>query len=179
MPNDPSDANATARLEWGFAGTSISTSAEYDSGRLVKPGHTIWQHWVDSKTTDKVEDEGDMFPIENTNLVLEKGAMVNPTTGKVTKYEELWEDLDAIKVGDEAEYISWVLIAEGLDPYVRGKVIRIGQWIEAVLRIEGAISVARWLWNEKDGWKRVLAIGNLGLPAELFGAGEIPSGKGS
>ncbi|KAH8808559.1 hypothetical protein F5884DRAFT_821862 [Xylogone sp. PMI_703] len=169
LPTDPSDNEAIKGLEWGFAGTSISSPAQYDSGKLIKPSHTVWQHWVDNRTTDNVEDEGHMFPVENSNEVLEKGAMVNPTTGIVTDYEELWEDLDPIKVGNEKNYVSWVLKAEEEDTHIRGKAIRIAQFVEAVLRVGDAFSVARWEWDAKAGWKQVLAIGKLDLASLLSG----------
>ncbi|RFU36234.1 hypothetical protein B7463_g8, partial [Scytalidium lignicola] len=176
LPVDPSDNDGIKRLEWGFAGTSTSSPAEYEAGKLIKPSHTVWRHWVDNKTIDSVEDEGDMFPIENSSEVLEKGAMVNPATGIVTNYEELWEDLDPIRTGNEEQYVSWVLKTEKPDPYVRGKAIRIAQFIEAVLRVGDTISVARWKWDVKAGWQQVLAIGKLDLSTELFGE-EISIGK--
>jgi len=175
LPNEPSDSQSITRLEWGFAGQSVSTPADYDTGELRRPAHTVWSHWVDSKTLDEVKDEGDMYPQAN-NEVLEKGAMANPSTGKITDYEELWQDLDPILVGSEEMYISFVLKLEEPSAKARGLVIRIGEWIEGVLRVGDAISVARWQWTGKGGWKRVVAIGELDLPLDVFKESSIREG---
>jgi hypothetical protein len=133
LPNDPEDPQARKRLEWGFAGTAESTPAKGES-----PAHTVWSHWVDSTTIEEVKDEGYMWPLENGD-VLEKGAMKHPETGKVTEYEEVWRDLDV-----EGEKVSTVLKMEDASKKARGMVIRIGQWMQGVMRVDDQITVERW-----------------------------------
>jgi hypothetical protein len=48
-----------------------------------------------------------MYP-QSDGTVLEYGIMANPKTGKMTKYEECWEDVEPALVGDEEEFVSWV-----------------------------------------------------------------------
>jgi len=118
-----------------------------------------------------------MFPREDSNEVLEKGAMVNPSTEKLTEYEELWQDLHPVRVGDEKEFVSWVLKTENSNRNIRGMAIRIGEWIEGVLRIDDQISVVRWQWSTGKGWERLLAIGQLQLNQDVFSEKEIFLGQ--
>ncbi|KAK3070184.1 hypothetical protein LTR53_010906 [Teratosphaeriaceae sp. CCFEE 6253] len=80
-----------ARLDWAFAGTSKSEPRQDSEGKAYS--HSTWMHWVSNRTrdVDGVSDEGDMFP-QGGGRVLEKGSMVNPDTGEVTEYEEMWFD---------------------------------------------------------------------------------------
>jgi cytochrome c heme-lyase len=94
-----------------------------------------------------------MYPVEGSNEVLEKGAMVNPRSGKVENYEEVWEDLEL-----GAKGTSWVLKTER--DGVRGMIARIGGFVSGVLRRGGQVSVGRW----KDG-EIVVKIGELDLPS--------------
>jgi hypothetical protein len=114
LPENPSSPSIPtspllpiSRLEWGFAGTALSTPSSD-----TKPAHTIWTHWVDSKSIEEVRDEGDMHPQPNGE-VLEYGEMVNPVKDKVEKYEECWVDLEPRVVGDEGVKRSWVIRTEG------------------------------------------------------------------
>ncbi|TAQ87807.1 hypothetical protein B7494_g3873 [Chlorociboria aeruginascens] len=173
LPNNPSDPHAMERLEWAFAGTSESHPGILREGKIIKPAHTIWHHWVDSKTKDDVRDEGYMYPEEGSNEVLEKGNMVNPATGKAEDYEEIWEDLEVGLVGDEDEHVHWVLrtrLEHTIFGTTRGMVIRVGEWIQGVLRVGDEISVVRWKWDKGTGWARIVAIKELGLEiAEIHG----------
>lgn len=115
-----------------------------------------------------------MYPVEGTNEVLERGAMINPETGKVEDYEELWEDLEVrMREGKENEsFISWVLKTKGHGGEQKGMVIRIGEWIQGVMRRGDEFSVARWEWSIGRGWERALAIGqDLALNSKIFEEG--------
>ncbi|KAG9232783.1 hypothetical protein BJ875DRAFT_505772 [Amylocarpus encephaloides] len=158
-----------SRLEWGFAGTAQSTPAIHNTstGTLEKPSHTEWTHWVDSKTMDEVKDEGDMFPKEDgSNEVLERGAMVNPATGQVEDYQEFWVDIEPTKLEGEEERRSWVLKTVTEDDegrVVRGMIVRIGEYIEGVLRVGEDVGVRRWQWKGSN-WEETLRIGRLEEP---------------
>ncbi|TEY76465.1 hypothetical protein BOTCAL_0058g00120 [Botryotinia calthae] len=175
-PNSTTDPQAILRLEWGFAGTAISTPAVFKDGDksiLIKPAHTQWVHEIDNKIRNpgpNDRDEGYMYPVEGTNEVLEKGAMVNPDTGKVEDYEELWEDLEVgMTEGEKNDYfMSWVLKTTDAGE-VNGMVIRIGEWVQGVMRKGDDFSVVGWKWTIEEGWKRVLAIGeDFGLDSRVF-----------
>lgn len=152
------------------------------------PFHTVWVHWIDSESSDPAVDEGDMYPQPNGD-VLEKGTTVNPATGGLLEYEELWSDLDIRTIGVEAKRVCIVLKAEAENQVNKGMVIRIGGWCQGILQSGEDITVERWQWvnqtesganngsmtharqedtsakDEKEGnWERVVRLGNHNLP---------------
>jgi len=132
-------------LNWAFAGRSRSTRAEFDTaGRLTKPMHTVWDHWIDSETEEEVNDEGDMF-LQSDGTVLEKGVNEDGST-----YEELWEDLEAKVVGRDEKLVSYVLRVEDRERRARGMCIRIGKWIQGTLRVGSDFTVVRWMWDAEE-----------------------------
>ncbi|KAI0816397.1 hypothetical protein GGR55DRAFT_674598 [Xylaria sp. FL0064] len=84
-----------ASLDWAFAG--VASSETRDGVR-----HCTWRHVVDSRTRapEAVVDEGDVFPQED-GRTLETGRMVNPDTGNLTDYQEVWSGLEAEGIPDE------------------------------------------------------------------------------
>ncbi|GLB44103.1 putative protein HRI1 [Lyophyllum shimeji] len=74
-------------LDWAFAGYRST-----DPGALLMLYSSLDNiHEIDSRTMDPAEDSG-----RNTTLpdgtTLEEGEMVNPDTGKMTPFEEIWRD---------------------------------------------------------------------------------------
>jgi hypothetical protein len=111
-------------------------------------------------------DEGDMYPKDDgSNEVLEKGAMVKPATGKITKYEECWVDLEPVMLPGEGDHQSWVMITKKTTPEasVKGMMIRIGGYVQAVLRDGEKVGVRKWKW-EAGEWKETVIIGELDSP---------------
>lgn len=107
-----------------------------------------------------VEDEGDMYP-QSDGDTLETGSMVNPTTGKYEKYEERWFDLDVEIIENEKKKIGWVMRThdEGSES-VRGMVVRVGQYVQGILKSGEKVAVERWVFDgEKKGWKSVATSG--------------------
>ncbi|CZT42915.1 uncharacterized protein RSE6_02875 [Rhynchosporium secalis] len=172
-PSIPSLASLPiTRLEWGFAGTSSPTPAVYSSvpgheTEIIKPSHTVWTHWVDNKTTDEVQDEGDMYP-QPDGTTMEYGAMVNPESGEVEKYEECWVDFEVGKVDGEEEFRSWVLRTEDEEGGIRGVLARVGVFVQGALRRGEEISVGRWMWDSERGWQPVVEIGKAFIPRGIF-----------
>ncbi|KAF8154059.1 hypothetical protein B0H34DRAFT_720127 [Crassisporium funariophilum] len=74
----------TNKLDWAFAGYRHSTS---DS-------EVTFEHRIDSRTKDAlaVVDQGSNTAL-GEHLTLEVGQMINPATGKIGAYEEVWEDI--------------------------------------------------------------------------------------
>ncbi|KAE9377407.1 hypothetical protein N431DRAFT_463182 [Stipitochalara longipes BDJ] len=166
--NDPLSLSTpiveTSRLEWAFAGTSFSTPASKG-----KPAHTVWRHWVDSKTSaaDSVIDEGDMFPQANGE-VLECGTMIHPATNKIEAYEECWVELPLSVDWCSEGNAEWEGLRRGLvvriddEKGLKGLIVRIGGWMQAVLRRGEDVQIARWKYAGDDvGWERVVHIGNV------------------
>ncbi|KAI9051308.1 hypothetical protein LZ554_005409 [Drepanopeziza brunnea f. sp. 'monogermtubi'] len=170
-----------SRLEWGFAGTSNPTPAAYAAdGTLATPAHTVWTHWVDSRTTAETRDEGVMYP-QASGETMEYGAMINPASGKEETYEECWVDLDAGLVDGEDGLQSWVLRTEDAEKGIRGVMVRVGRYAQAVLRRGGGeFGVARWVWRDAGkGWESVVQIGSLDedVPRGMLGAGDVKLGQ--
>jgi len=174
FPQNQFGEEISSRLEWGFAGTSEGTKAVVEKGKLVNPAHTIWTHWVDSKSLDITMDDGYMYDQENGD-VLELGSMAHPDSNIITKYEEVWKDLDIEITGTDDKRNSAVLRYDG-GPEDRGMVIRVGQFIQGVRRKshhgEVITSVARWQWIN-NAWHRLLVVGACDIPCPaLFFCGE-------
>ncbi|KAK4539222.1 hypothetical protein LTR36_000877 [Oleoguttula mirabilis] len=159
----------SSRLEWAFAGTS-STELRHppDGGQAVV--HSTWKHWVDCRKVDVdgVVDEGDMYP-KAGGRTLETGSMVDPATGKLTEYEEMWKDLQPVAVGQDSEEDGRkgcvVLQLQDDEHEARGVVVRVGQYVQGVLRVGKRFSLERWEWKGKEeGWKRLVRIGDLWVP---------------
>ncbi|KAJ7719627.1 hypothetical protein DFH07DRAFT_947120 [Mycena maculata] len=76
----------SGKLDWAFAGYRSS----------LEPNSTKFTHHIDSRTLNPLEvvDVGTNTPLAN-GMTLEAGEMVNPATGSLTKYEEVWRDVAA------------------------------------------------------------------------------------
>ena len=130
-----------------------------------------------------MRDEGDTVPQPNGE-VLEFGTMVNPESGREEGYVECWVDLEVGSIDLEGEsqrgeMKSWVLRCESGygEEGVRGLVVRVGTWIQGVVRSGEEVGVARWRWRDETGWERVVEIGVLDLPPDVFGEGEMKEGE--
>ena len=147
VPSTSGTAEDAKHLDWAFAGTSKTTPPVYEAGELKKPAHTAWSHWIDSKTLDEVNDEGDMVS-QPDGTVLEKGVNKDPVTGAITNtYEESWLDLDAELTGHEKQHPCFVLRVDEPSKQARGMAIRIGQYVQGILRLGNQMTLVRWQWS--------------------------------
>jgi Protein HRI1 len=113
-----------------------------------------------------------MFPQENGEL-LESGNMVNPETGKDEKYKECWVDAEL-----SGQKVGWTLKME--EEGKRGMIIRIGRWIQGIIRRGEQVAVARWKYkNDREGtvWIREVAMGMFDHPERMFGSEKLEVGK--
>lgn len=170
-----------SRLEWAFAGTSSTTFSPPKSPGGDPILHSKWEHWLDSSTDGPVSDEGDMYPQADGIHTLETGVMVNPATGIMTAYEENWADVavQAIEVGRPRSAV--VLVSEDLDRKTKGMIIRVGQFCQGLIKVDGEVSLERWMWKReahgKGEWTRVARLGRLFLPcAVTFEATRLEEG---
>ncbi|KAF7563084.1 hypothetical protein G7046_g1012 [Stylonectria norvegica] len=144
------------QLEWAIAGTS--SSWKRDDGKGGQITHSEWRHWIDSRTNhpENATDEGDMIP-QPDGTTLEKGSMINPSTGKETAYDELWWDVEP-----SGKAVVLQVESEGL----RGSVVWLGQYCQGLMKDGDAITAERW--ELKDGeWKRLVRVGEGVLPCLL------------
>lgn len=158
QPDEP-DIRPADQLDWAFGGTTASTKIPRHDGSQVS--HSIFGHWVDSRTTEpeKIVDEGDMFPNhDNPGTTLETGRMVNPATGTETDYEELWRDEDPRPVPGHAHCTVFQLHDDGNQK--RGLFIRLGIHAQGVLRTGEIFTAERWGWNSSlSKWERIFKVG--------------------
>lgn len=148
------------RLDWAFAGTT-SSSTDVSRADGSKTKHSVFNHWVDSRTTEPqlVRDEGDMVPCPG-GLALEVGNMVNPATGRMTAYEELWMDKSPAPGSPEGPkcVVLQILDEPGAK---RGQFICLGPYAQGVLRVGDTFTAERWLWNESDSrWEQTVKAGD-------------------
>ncbi|KAI9656698.1 MAG: holocytochrome c synthase [Trizodia sp. TS-e1964] len=132
------------RLDWAVAGASATTEGHLDDGKWI-PTHTVWSHWIDSKTDEPVQDEGDIVPQANGS-VIETGLMVNPCTGNIERYQESWVDTVPQAMPYEPYRVCIVLKTEDSTKAVRGMVIRAGHMCQGLLKINGGVNIERWTW---------------------------------
>ncbi|KAF9471933.1 hypothetical protein BDN70DRAFT_766668, partial [Pholiota conissans] len=73
----------TSKVDWAFAGYR----------HQLPDGRVQFKHHIDSRTLDplSVKDIGANTVLEG-GKTLEVGEMINPDTGLMTSYEEVWED---------------------------------------------------------------------------------------
>ncbi|THW64345.1 hypothetical protein D6D25_02057 [Aureobasidium pullulans] len=177
----PNEGGPSELLDWGIAGESSSTFLDAPSlhhpsnpppptdGSLRSICHTTFSHWIDSRTDTPGPDQGDMYP-QNENLTLELGSMYNPLTRSEQPYEEHWADFSASPVDGK----RWSIVIDLDDPghRAKGRVIRVGEHCQAILKVGEQVSVERWKFetSEVEGqgaWKRLARLGDMFLPVSL------------
>ncbi|KZT70469.1 hypothetical protein DAEQUDRAFT_810643 [Daedalea quercina L-15889] len=169
-----------SRLDWAFAGVAAT---EYRDGIC----HKTWTHHVDSRYAygDKPPlDEGDMFPEPDGVLCREKGRMVNPDTGRISHYEEMWESVEAQATSTES--CKYCLVASVGGPVAeahraRGMLIRVGHFVQCLLIVGDEVNIERWEYASAEatdthqpsgvrpaGWVRSVKLGPRFLPCSWF-----------
>lgn len=161
---DSNSNELSAQTDWAFAGVS---SSEIRNGVC----HCTWRHVVDSRTRspETVVDEGNIFPPAN-GRTLETGRMVNPDTGKLTDYEEVWSDLhpegiaeNTGKPAPQQRARCVVLELEDEEGEERGMIVCLGRRCQGVMRSGPRFSAERWLWKN-GAWHREFRTGDLWMP---------------
>ncbi len=155
-----------SRLDWAFSGTSSSKIVSDPDDPEKKISHSKWAHWVSNRSpdVDDVIDEGDMYPQPEGLRTIEKGRMVNPATGLLTAYEESWLDPEPFSTVEGERRRCVVLRLHDDANHARGVVVRIGEYCQGVVRIGNDFALERWMWDAKQGWQRLVRLGELVLP---------------
>ncbi|KAI5211121.1 hypothetical protein E4T38_01730 [Aureobasidium subglaciale] len=177
----PNEGGPSQLLDWGIAGTSTSTiinepSLDHPSnpappsdGTSRAVCHSTFSHWLDSRTDTPGPDQGDMYP-QTDNTTLELGSMYNPLTKSEQAYEEVWADYGASAV--DGKRWSVVIDLENHEHNAKGRVVRVGEHCQAILKVGEQVTVERWRFElpDKDGkgnWRRLARLGDLFLPVSL------------
>lgn len=174
------ETNSEACLDWAFAGKSKTTPVDdSDVAKGIK-SHTVWTHWIDSKTDSPESDEGDMT-VQDDGTVLEQGENTDSITGDKTKYEELWQDLPVDAIGKKQNRSTLVVRAEDTERKVRGLVVKVGGWCQGLMRSGNSLTVERWErmsepeiettqaereTRTRNNWARTFKLGTEDLPCK-------------
>ncbi|KAI0165903.1 hypothetical protein GGR57DRAFT_512872 [Xylariaceae sp. FL1272] len=150
------------QLDWAFAGIS-SSRVNSENVKWSK-----WVHTVDSRTQnpETVVDEGTILP-QDDGHTLESGRMINPSTGKLTDYEELWVDEEVEGIPDSsvssrptARCVVYEL--KGNERGEGGMVVFLGRYCQGIVRIGDRLAVERWQWTGE--WRQTCGFGDLWMP---------------
>lgn len=171
-------------LDWAFAGRSRTHAGDSRKDQMIKMSHTVWDHWIDSKSNDPEPDEGDMW-VQPDGDVLERGTHQDPITGVETEYEELWHDLEVDAIRKKQDHSSLVVHTNDPGRNIRGMAVKIGGWCQGIMKIGDDLTVERWQRKPKEmnsdeaetegsdreertrnDWIRTFRIGKEVLPCE-------------
>lgn len=179
-------------IEWAFAGKTRTREINKPGGIGGPYKHSVWEHWIDSKSTTTVTtpepDEADLYTLPNGD-VLERGKQTI-AAGKECEYEELWSNVEVQAIPGErmdleeegrSKRVSVVIRAEDQEGKVVGLVIRLGGWVQGVMRNkDGSLGVERWCWKgveeegkEGMGWRCVVQIGDGMMPCPMTFGGAV------
>ncbi|KAJ6553966.1 hypothetical protein DFH09DRAFT_1166349 [Mycena vulgaris] len=123
----------SGELDWAFAGYRSSAG----------PNSTKFTHHLDSRTLTPLDvvDVGTNTPLPD-GTTLEEGEMVNPATGALTAYEEVWRDEES------ASALIMRSVASAALPVSVWRA-RVGDWQLALGRCRGG---EFWAWQaERNG----------------------------
>ncbi|KDR74163.1 hypothetical protein GALMADRAFT_71257 [Galerina marginata CBS 339.88] len=135
-------------LEWAFAGYRHKISED-----TVK-----FTHHIDSRTLTplEVKDIGKNISLEN-GQTLESGEMVNPETGQMTAYEEIWEDIQVVQHEESASTKSNIFIKNiggtKWQAVVENWQLALGRDQDGVFWAWQAVKVSETGNEEKKVWK--------------------------
>ena len=156
--------SSSSSIHWAFAGTSemkiqpgaLTTSHEGESIDAVSvPGfpcmaHGKWNHEVDSDRSFSSTDEGDIFLLANGDSI-EIGEMTNPRTRKTEMYKEYWTSPTPAP-----RTLEPCIDARTNSIETKGFIIRIGDYLQAILQSGPVLLVERWtrMSDQPDAWMK-------------------------
>ncbi|KAJ2981333.1 hypothetical protein NUW58_g6717 [Xylaria curta] len=144
---------------------------------LTSPEH----RFVDIRVIKDVEDPrtsldwafAGVSSSEDDGRTLETGRMVNPATGQLTDYEEIWTDIEAEAVPEANQKSENLIKGPGGCCVVvelkdeereeRGIAICLGRHFQGVVRAGERFTAERWLWDDGE-WKCEYRVGELWMP---------------
>ena len=97
--------------------------------------------------------------------------MENPETEKMQPYEEMWDDVPIERVHGVEKRVCVVMetalpeetdvVVNGEKVPARGVVVRLGQYVQGIIKVGEKLKVERWQWGGGGrGWVRILALGD-------------------
>jgi len=119
-------------------------------------------HVVDSRVPEdplSVQDEG-LFNKLDDGDYLETGTMMNPTTGQIMAYEEIWRSLPCTTDN--------VVLLESSGDKDKTFLGRVGKWFQGIGTTEGQLNAVRQEYGHGT-WRTVFSIGNMGRVPLIIG----------
>lgn len=86
--------------------------------------------------------------------------MVNPATGRMTGYEELWIDKAPVpRSTQKPKCVVFQLLDEPASK--RGQFVCLGHYAQGVLRVGDTFTAERWVWSERHTtWEQTVKAGD-------------------
>lgn len=87
------------RVNWAFAGLRETISLDEELEENAVRYH--WKHAIDSHGSDEPPDEGTIFKRKDKtgeSLEVESGVGLDPETGKMGPYEEVWKCVQLVNI---------------------------------------------------------------------------------
>lgn len=130
-------------------------------------GRARWTRIIDSRRAPRAPgDKGPNAPVEADEGMcerlengdeLERGEMLNPETGRIESYEEVWRDEE---VPSGARVMLAVLPRSEGEGTVKGVWIRVGRWCQGVAEDDqGRVVASRWRFDE-GAWAEAVTYGD-------------------
>lgn len=132
-----------ANCEWAFAGQKV----------YLSDGRCAFSHLVDSRVPaggEPAPDIGRWHVLANGDE-LETGEMLNPASGRVEPYEEVWREEDVVP----GTKVVALKLMDG--DTVRGIFVQVGDWAQGVVQTEHGVSARRR--HYVDSWRTTAAHG--------------------
>ncbi len=133
--------------------------------KYYEDGRCQWDHFVDNRAVEggveAAPDVGHCEILEDGREV-ERGEMVNPESGKVEAYEEVWRD-EQILSGSRVVVLRLWPVESGVEgtsseSQTRGIFILVGRWAQVVVRGVKGVSAVRWYFAKE--WNGVKSYGD-------------------
>lgn len=100
------------------------------------------------------------------DVEIERGSMAHLDTGEVREYEEAWRAVPILPDGSgKRTAVLLEIRRDDRDITRRGSVVRVGQYCQGIVRVDGVISVQRWLWTAGT-WTNVGQVGDFDIPCD-------------
>ncbi len=138
---------------WAFAGTSkytaLSSPDTTTTGGWDQVIRGEWAHPIDSMGNFEGKDHADIITLQNGDQI-ETGVLEHPETGKPSQFKEYWT-----KPKDDAVFSPVVRAEHKERGEVKGMMIRVGRWAQAIRQLDGTVEVGRWKqingeWKEDE-----------------------------
>ncbi|KAF2280223.1 uncharacterized protein EI97DRAFT_429978 [Westerdykella ornata] len=160
---DPQSEDVSSSSSLSTASTVVAASHVLHTAPLPHPRKSTWQHWLDSRyplfSPYIPIDTGVMYSLPNQpDLTLEVGSAPSPFSahGHIN-YEELWRDEPIKAVGErcrdaggDGKRVAVTLRTEERGGEgARGLVVRVGQFVQGIMKRGERLSVERWEFVEQ------------------------------